>query len=118
MKKRYPEIHFNMHFHNNRDLALANTLASMEAGVTEFDAAIGGLGGCPYAPNAAGNIATEDLVNMMTEMGIETGIDLDALMSVSEMVQKVVPHPLNSAIMKSGKPWVLQKAPDQQVKMG
>jgi len=118
LKKRYPEIHWNMHFHNNRDLALANTLAALEAGVTEFDAAIGGLGGCPYAPNAAGNIATEDLVNMLAEMGIETGIDLDALIKVSEMVQKVVSHPVNSAMLKSGRPWIRQKAPEQQAKIG
>jgi hydroxymethylglutaryl-CoA lyase len=118
MKKSYPEIHWNVHFHNNRDLGLANTLAAMQAGMTDFDGAIGGLGGCPYAPNAAGNISTEDLVNMMTEMGIETGVDLDALLSVSEMVQQVVPHPLNSALMKSGKPWILQKAPEQQIKKG
>ena len=118
LKKRYPEIHWHMHLHNNRDLALANILAAMQAGVTEFDGAIGGLGGCPYAPNAAGNISTEDLVNMLTEMGIETGVNLDALLSVSEMVQKVVPHPLNSALTKSGKPWVLQEAPVHQTKIG
>jgi hydroxymethylglutaryl-CoA lyase len=107
-----------MHFHNNRGLALANILAAMQAGVTEFDTAIGGLGGCPYAPNASGNIATEDAVNMMTEMGIETGVDLDALLRVSEMVKKVIPHPLDSAVVKSGKPWVLQKASDCQIKVG
>jgi hydroxymethylglutaryl-CoA lyase len=118
MLNKYPNVHFHMHFHNNRGLALANILAGMQAGVTEFDAAIGGLGGCPYAPNASGNIATEDVVNMMTEMGIETGVDLDALLRVSEMVKKVIPHPLDSAIVKSGKPWVLQKAPDCQVKVG
>jgi hydroxymethylglutaryl-CoA lyase len=101
-----------------RDLALANILAAMQAGVTEFDAAIGGLGGCPYAPNAAGNISTEDLVNMLTEMGIETGVNLDALLSVSRMVQKVVPHPLNSALTKSGRPWILQEAPAHQTKIG
>lgn len=117
MLDKYPQIHWHMHFHNNRDLALANILAAMQAGITEFDASIGGLGGCPYAPNAAGNIATEDLVNMLTEMDIETGVDLDALIAVSEMVQQVVPHPLDSAIMKSGKPWVLHTAPDQQCKI-
>ena len=115
---RYPEMHFHMHFHNNRGLALANIMAAMEAGVTEFDAAIGGLGGCPYAPNASGNIATEDVVNMMTELGIETGVDLDALIEVSKMVQKVIPHALDSAVVKSGKPWVLQKAPERQEKVG
>jgi hydroxymethylglutaryl-CoA lyase len=117
MLDKYPKIHWHAHFHNNRDLALANILAAMQAGVTEFDASIGGLGGCPYAPNAAGNIATEDLVNMLKEMDVETGVDLDALMAVSEMVQQVVPHRLDSAIMKSGKPWVLHKAPDQQCKI-
>jgi hydroxymethylglutaryl-CoA lyase len=117
LKKKYPEIHWNMHFHNNRDLALANTLAAIEAGVTEFDTAIGGLGGCPYAPNAAGNISTEDMVNMMDEMGIDTGIDLDALLTVAEMIKKAVLHPLNSAIIKSGKPWILQRAPDRQIKI-
>jgi len=115
---KYPGIHFHMHFHNNRGLALSNILAGLQAGVTEFDAAIGGLGGCPYSPKASGNIATEDVVNMMTEMGIETGVDLDVLLKVSEMVQEVVPHPLDSAIVKSGKPWVLQKAPEQQKKIG
>jgi hydroxymethylglutaryl-CoA lyase len=115
---KYPDVHFYMHFHNNRGLALANILAGMQAGVSKFDSAIGGLGGCPYAPNASGNISTEDVVNMMTEMGIETGVDLDALLLVSEMVKKVIPHPLDSAVVKSGKPWVLQKAPDGQVKVG
>lgn len=117
MLDKYPDVHFHMHFHNNRGLALANILAAMQAGMIEFDTAVGGLGGCPYAPNAAGNIATEDAVNMMTEMGIETGVDLDALLSVSEMVKKVISHPLDSAVVKSGKPWVLQKALDCQIKV-
>jgi len=118
MKDRYPDIDWTTHFHNTRDLALANILAAMEAGMDEFDAAIGGLGGCPYAPNASGNISTEDLVNMMDEMGIETGIDQDALLAVSEMLREVVPHSLSSAIVKAGKPWLLKKAPERQVKVG
>jgi hydroxymethylglutaryl-CoA lyase len=118
MLDKYPAVHFHMHFHNNRGLALANILAAMQAGLVRFDAAVGGLGGCPYAPNAAGNVATEDLVNMLAEMGIETGVDLDALLAVVEMVGKVIPHPLNSALLKSGKPWVSVKAPECQVKIG
>jgi len=117
MLDKYPDIHFHMHLHNTRGLALANILAAMQAGISEFDAAIGGLGGCPYAPNASGNIATEDLVSMLTQMGIETGVDLDALLKVSEMVKEVIPHPLDSAVVKSGKPWVLQKAPERQEKI-
>lgn len=115
---KYPEIQWLAHIHNHRDLGLANILAAMQAGLTEFDAAIGGLGGCPYAPNAAGNVATEDLVNMLHEMGIETGVDLDALLEVAEMVRETIPHPLNSALLKAGKPWVLAKAPDCQIKVG
>jgi hydroxymethylglutaryl-CoA lyase len=115
---KYPDVHWLAHFHNHRDLALANIMAAMQAGLSEFDSAIGGLGGCPYAPNAAGNIATEDLVNMLTELGIETGVDLDALLVAAELVRQTIPHPLNSALLKSGRPWVLEKAPDSQVKLG
>jgi hydroxymethylglutaryl-CoA lyase len=97
---------------------LANILAAMQAGITEFDSAVGGLGGGPYAPNASGNISTEDLVNMMNEMGVETGIDLDSLLAVSEMLKKVIPHPLDSAISKAGKPWILKGAPAEQQKIG
>jgi hydroxymethylglutaryl-CoA lyase len=118
LKDRYPEVEWPMHFHNTRDLALANILAAMQAGMTEFDAAVGGLGGCPYAPNASGNIATEDLVNMMNEMGIESGVDLDALMKTAEMVKGVIPHPLQSSLLKAGRPWRLLKAPEQQMKIG
>jgi hydroxymethylglutaryl-CoA lyase len=118
LRDRYPDVHWSLHLHNTRDLALANILAAMEAGMTEFDGAVGGLGGCPYAPNASGNIATEDLVNMMNELGVETGVDLDALLKVTEMVQEVIPHPLSSSLVKAGKPWQLLKAPDRQVKVG
>ena len=118
LKNHYPEIAWPMHFHNTRDLALANILAAMEGGMTEFDAAIGGLGGCPYAPNASGNIATEDLVNMMNELEIETGIDLDAVLQVAGLLKELVPHPLHSSLVKAGKPWRLVRAPELQVKVG
>lgn len=118
LKDRYPGIEWPTHFHNTRDLALANILAAMQAGITEFDSAVGGLGGCPYAPNASGNIATEDLVNMMNELGIETGVDLDALLQVAETLKETVPHPLHSSLIKAGRPWRLVKAPDQQMKIG
>ena len=118
LKDRYADVHWTLHLHNTRYLALANTLAAIEAGMRDFDAAIGGLGGCPYAPNASGNVSTEDLVNMLNEMGVVTGIDLDALLAVGEMVQKVIPHSLNTALGKAGKPWQLRKPPDRQVKIG
>jgi hydroxymethylglutaryl-CoA lyase len=97
---------------------LANIVAAMQAGITQFDSAIGGLGGCPYVPNAAENIATEDLVNMLDEMGVETGVDLDALLDAAEIVGEVIPHPLNSALRRSGKTWILAKAPESQLKIG
>jgi hydroxymethylglutaryl-CoA lyase len=118
LKDRHPDIQWTLHLHNTRDLALANTLAAMEAGMKDFDSAIGGLGGCPYAPNATGNVSTEDLVNMLNEMDVATGVDLDALLAVGELVQKVIPHSLNTALGKAGRPWQLQKPPDRQVKIG
>lgn len=79
LKDLYPDTVFVGHFHDTSKMALANTLAAMLAGVDKFDSSIGGLGGCPYSPGATGNVATEDLVLMLSEMGIETGISYDAL---------------------------------------
>lgn len=114
----FPDFHWTLHFHNTRDMALANTLAAMQAGITSFDGAVGGLGGCPYAPGATGNVATEDLVNMLHEMGVETGIDLDALIAVAKRVATLVPHPLNSCMVKAGKRTDLKQAPKEQQKIG
>lgn len=84
---------FVMHLHDTRGLALANTLAAMQLGVHKFETAAGGLGGCPFAPGAAGNVATEDTLNMMHEMGIETGIDNDALHEAGAAAPTVCPRP-------------------------
>ena len=118
MLDKFPDVQWLAHIHNHRDLGLANVLAAMQAGMTEFDAAVGGLGGCPYVPKAAGNIATEDLVNMLNEMGVETGVDLNALLAVAETVRETIPHPLNSALLTAGRPWQLMPAPERQVKIG
>ncbi len=115
---RFPGVEWTLHLHNTRDMALANVLAAMEAGMTSFDGAVGGLGGCPYAPGATGNVATEDLVNMLAEMGVETGIDLDALIAVAKRVQDVVGHGLNSSMVKAGKRTDLKPAPKAQEKIG
>ena len=90
---KYPEVTWNLHLHNTRDMALANTLAALEAGISRFDGGVAGLGGCPYAPGATGNIATEDMVNMLHGMGIETGIDLDRLAGGRKDAQGVHPAP-------------------------
>lgn len=85
--KEFGPERFVMHLHDTRGLALANTLACMELGVHKFESAAGGLGGCPFAPGAAGNVATEDVLNMMSEMGIATGIDNDVLHEAVELIQ-------------------------------
>jgi hydroxymethylglutaryl-CoA lyase len=80
-----------LHLHNTRGLGLANALAGLEEGITTLDASLGGLGGCPFAPGASGNIVTEDLVFMLQAMGLETGIDLEALLKVREIVAEALP---------------------------
>lgn len=91
-----------MHFHDTRGAALANLLTAMDRGVVEFDASVGGLGGCPYAPGASGNVATEEVVHMLHDMGIETGVDLDALIGVAELAQEVVGRELESGVLRAG----------------
>ena len=85
-----------LHFHNTRGTALANLLTALELGVTEFDASVGGLGGCPYAPGASGNLATEEAVHMLHDMGIDTGIDLDALIEAAELAEELLGKKLPS----------------------
>jgi hydroxymethylglutaryl-CoA lyase len=91
-----------LHFHNTRGTALANVMAGLTRGVTHFDASIGGLGGCPYAPGASGNAVTEDLVHMLDDMGVETGIDLDALLECAHLAQTIVGRELPSALLHAG----------------
>ena len=89
-----PASRLAMHFHDTRGTALANTLAAMEMGIATFDASAGGLGGCPYAPGASGNLATEDLVYMLDGMGIETGVSLGRLVQASSIIAPYLDHPL------------------------
>jgi hydroxymethylglutaryl-CoA lyase len=101
---RWPAIIFTAHFHNTRGMGLANALAAHQAGVERFDASLGGLGGCPYAPGATGNVCTEDLVHMFHAMGIVTGVDLDKLIEVSVTLPELVGHEVPSQVAKAG-PW-------------
>lgn len=89
------------HFHDTRGTALVNAYVALEVGITTLDSSFGGLGGCPYAPGAAGNVATEDLVYMLEGMGISTGIDLDALCHISSYAQKEIGRPLPSKVLQS-----------------
>src|SRR4051794_33368097 len=91
-----------LHFHNTRGTGLANVLTGLELGITEFDASVGGIGGCPYAPGASGNIATEEVVHMLEDMGIDTGIDLDALIQVAELAEKLLGRTLPSGVLRAG----------------
>ena len=94
-----------IHLHNTRGLGLANALAAFDAGLTTFDSSLGGLGGCPFAPGASGNIVTEDLVFMFEAMGINTGIDLDALFAIREIVANAVSgEPLYGFAPEAGLP--------------
>ncbi|ALC86710.1 hydroxymethylglutaryl-CoA lyase [Bacillus sp. FJAT-22090] len=98
--KRYPSDSIAMHFHNTRGTALANVLASLEMGISKFDSSLGGLGGCPYAPGASGNLATDDLNYMLTNMGIQTNIDSDKLNTAALFIQNKLQKPLESHTMK------------------
>ncbi len=100
--RRCPGVELTAHFHNTRGQGLANVLAALEAGVESFESRFGELGGCPVPPGATGNIATEDLVSMLEEMGIATGIDLAALLEASRAAQEVLGRPLGSHVLTAG----------------
>ncbi len=100
---RWPDAVFTLHFHNTRGMGLANALAALNAGIDRFDASLGGLGGCPYAPGASGNICTEDLAHMFQRMGWNTGVELDRLLDVAASLPTLLGHDVPSAILKAGK---------------
>ena len=99
---RFPGTDFVLHFHNNRGTAMANLLAALLAGATSFDTALGGIGGCPNVPRAAGNLPTEDVVYMLEDMGVNTGIDLEALIGAAHLLEKILGYTLPGQVMKSG----------------
>jgi hydroxymethylglutaryl-CoA lyase len=105
VRQAHPDLKIGAHFHDTRGLALANVMAALDAGIRTFDASIGGLGGCPFAPGTAGNVATEDLVYMLSEMGIKTGIDLERLLDAANLVTQLVKHPVRARINSSLVQW-------------
>lgn len=100
LKQTFPNTLLTAHFHDTRKLALANILASLQAGIQRFDTSAGGLGGCPFAPGAAGNAATEDVVYLLERMGIETGVDLSKLMSAIDLVRPHLSRPIESTYFR------------------
>jgi len=103
MKKNYPSVKWWMHFHNTRGMAMANIVASMEAGITNFDSALGGFGGCPFVPGATGNVSTEDVIHMMDEMEIETGIDILKIIEMARNLKDILGHAGDSYILRAGR---------------
>ena len=99
---RFPGVEWTLHTHDTRAMAIPNILAAIERGVTNFDASIGGLGGCPFAPGASGNVCSEDLVHCLHAMGVATGVDLDRLLAASRRVQEIVGRALPGQIVKAG----------------
>jgi hydroxymethylglutaryl-CoA lyase len=101
-RERLPDVELTAHFHNTRGQGLANVLAALEAGIDSFESSFGELGGCPVPPGSTGNISTEDLVSMLEEMGVETGIDLPKLVEASRAAQDVLGRPLGAHVLKAG----------------
>jgi hydroxymethylglutaryl-CoA lyase len=104
-RSRHADLPLGLHFHNTRGTGLANLYAALQLGIDDFDAAVGGLGGCPYAPGASGNIATEEVVSMVEDMGIDTGVDLEALLEVAALAERIVGHPAQSQVLRIGPRW-------------
>ncbi len=112
VRARWPALPLGLHFHDTRGLGLANVLAGLQSGVARYDASVGGVGACPFAPGATGNVCTEDLVYLLHELGIATGIDLPALIAVARLVREIVGHEVPSRMLCAGpRPVVRAEAP-------
>jgi hydroxymethylglutaryl-CoA lyase len=101
-RSAHPDTPLNLHFHNTRGAGLANVLTALQLGVADFDASVGGLGGCPYAPGATGNIATEELIYLTEDMGIATGIDLEAMIEAAADAERIIGRQLPSQVLRAG----------------
>lgn len=111
-RARWPDTAFTLHFHNTRGMGLANVLAAIDAGADRFDASLGGLGGCPYAPGASGNVCTEEIVHALDLMGYDTGVDLPALIAAAARLPALIGHDVPSQIVKAGRRLDLHPVPD------
>jgi hydroxymethylglutaryl-CoA lyase len=102
VREACPGVELGAHFHNTRGQGIANALAALQAGVVQLDASVGGLGGCPFAPGASGNIATEELVYLLDDAGVSTGVDGDAVLRAAALAQDLLGHPLESNLLRAG----------------
>ena len=103
LHKQFKHLQLTMHFHNTRGMGLANILASVQSGITRFDGSLGGLGGCPYAPGASGNVCSEDAIHMVDAMGYDTGIRVDALLAIAKRLPQIVGHDVPGQVAKAGR---------------
>jgi hydroxymethylglutaryl-CoA lyase len=110
-RKRWPQTELTLHFHNTRGMGLANVLASIDAGADRFDASLGGIGGCPYAPGATGNVCSEEIVHALELMGYDTGVDLGRLIEASRRLPALIGHDIPSQIVKAGRRLDLHRPP-------
>lgn len=108
-----PGIELTLHFHNTRGMGLANVVAGIRAGIVHYDGSLAGLGGCPFAPGATGNICTEDMVNMLEDMGFDTGVDLDKLLAAAVKMPAIVGHDVAGQVMRAGKTMHLHAVPEK-----
>ena len=102
LKDRFPEIGLALHFHNTRGIGLVNVYEALQLGYQRFESSIGGLGGCPFAPGATGNVATEDLVYLIRELDLDCGVDLPKLIECARLVEQVIGRTLPGQVMKAG----------------
>ena len=112
LQQRFDKLQLTVHFHNTRGMGLANVLAAVQSGITRFDGSLGGLGGCPYAPGASGNVASEDAIHMLDAMGYDTGIDLSKLLALARQLPDIVGHAVPGQVARAGRSTDLHPAPD------
>ncbi|AEF39162.1 hydroxymethylglutaryl-CoA lyase [Hoyosella subflava] len=115
LRENWPELPLGLHLHNTRNTGYLNAIVGVESGATTLDASVGGLGGCPFAPNATGNIATEDLAYILRNMGVSTGVDLESLIGTSKWLGSVIPQEISGQVARAGLfPEIASHAPEQR----
>ena len=115
LQQRFEPLQLTLHFHNTRGMGLANVLAAAQSGITRFDGSLGGLGGCPYAPGASGNVCSEDAIHMLDAMGYDTGMNVDKLLELARQLPAVVGHAVPGQVAKAGRITQLHPTPEAQI---
>ena len=111
LQQKFPNTQLTLHFHNTRGMGLANVLAAVQSGIVRFDGSLGGLGGCPYAPGASGNISSEDAIHMLDAMGYDTGMNIPKLLQLAKELPMIVGHEVPGQVAKAGSIYTLHPEP-------